>query len=182
MANYNVTITNGSGSERMKAGSYTVSVDATGYDATSLNPTSYTVSKSEGSQTFTVSANGTLTLTFNETGEAGGTPITSGSVIMTDSTGANEYGSAITISSTGAANFANVPYGTSEAPITLYFKQLTSDSSHYIDENIISVLMTSSSVTDYVENAPFSVQSFTLNDANYSGLPVNGTLNFSNSD
>jgi len=180
MANYNVTITNGTGSERMAEGVYDVSITSPGYESTSLNPTTYTVTKSEGKGTFTVSANGSLVLTFNETGEAGGTPITSGSVVMTDSTGTTEYGTAVKISSTGEASFANVPYGTAAEPITLYFKQLSTDESHYIAENVISVSMTSSSETQYVENLPFGKQSFTVTDANYSGLPVNGTLNFSN--
>ena len=92
MANYNVQITNGSGSENMKRGTYSVTVTANGYEATTLSPVTYTATDDEGSGSFTVSANGTLTLVFNETGAAGGTPVTSGSVVMTDAAGTTQYG------------------------------------------------------------------------------------------
>ncbi len=105
MANYTVSITDGVGSARMEEGAYSVTLEAEGYDATSLSPTTYTVTRSEGSGAFTVSAVGTLTLIFNETGATGGTPITAGTVVMTDSTGASEYGSPVTISATGEGVF-----------------------------------------------------------------------------
>ena len=178
MANYSVTITNGTGSARMEEGAYSVTLEAEGYDATSLSPTTYTVSRSEGSGAFTVSAVGTLTLCFNETGASGGTPIIGGSVVMTDATGKSEYGSAVTISSTGEGVFEHVPFGTLGEPITLYFKQLSSDGNHYAESSIISVAMDSIIKTKYVQNLPFAEQTLSLTDANYAGLPVNGTLNF----
>ncbi len=180
MANYSVTITNGTGSTTMQEGTYNVSVDASGYDAASLSPTTYTVTRSEGSGAFTVSAVGTLTLSFNETGASGGNPITAGSVIMTDSTGTSEYGSAVTIGTNGDAVFEYVPYGTIGEPITLYFKQLSSDGNHYVESGVISVAMNSIIKTSYVQNLPFAEQTLSLTDANYSGLNVNGTLNFTN--
>ena len=178
MANYNVQITNGSGSVDMKKGAYTVSVSAAGYDATSLSPSSYTAGETAGSGTFTVSADGVLTLIFNETGAEGGTPITSGSVVMTDSTGATEYGSEITVSATGEAVFNNVPY-VSGTGYQLYFVQKTTDDNHNLYEGVISVSMESATETAYVLNSPIAAQSFTLTDANYAGLPVNNaTLSF----
>lgn len=178
MANYNVQITNGSGSEEMKKGTYTVSVSANGYDATSLSPTTYTASESAGSGSFTVSADGTLTLVFNETGASGGTPITSGSVVMTDSTGATEYGSSVTIGATGEAVFNNVPYNAS-SPYVLYFVQKETDAAHNIYEGVITVNMSSASQTEYVLNSAIALQTFTLTDANYSGLPVaDATITF----
>ena len=171
MANYNVSITNGSGSEEMKKGTYTVSVTANGYEATTLNPTSYTATESAGSGSFTLSANGTLTLTFNDTGAQGGNPITSGSVVMTDSTGATEYGSAVTVGATGEAVFNNVPYNAT-TPYVLYFVQKATDADHNIYENVITVNMSSVTQTEYVINSPIATQTFTLTDANYSGLPV----------
>ena len=178
MANYNVQITNGSGSENMKKGAYTVTVSAAGYDATSLSPTSYTAGETAGSGTFTVSADGVLTLIFNETGASGGTPITSGSVVMTDSTGATEYGSAVTVSATGEAVFNNVPY-VAGTGYQLYFVQKATDDNHNLYEGVISVNMESATQTAYVLNSPIAAQSFTLTDANYAGLPVNNaTLTF----
>lgn len=171
MANYNVQITNGNGSENMKKGTYSVTVTAAGYEATTLSPTSYTATESAGTGTFTVSANGVLTLIFNESGASGGTPVTSGSVVMTDSTGTTEYGSEITISATGEAEFNNVPYN-AETPYVLYFVQKATDAEHNVYSGVISVNMASATQTEYVQNSPIAAQTFTLTDANYSGLPV----------
>ncbi len=178
MANYNVTITNGFGSLEMKKGTYDVSVTAAGYEATTLTPTTYTAGESAGSGSFTVSASGTLTLVFNDTGAEGGNPVTSGSVVMTDSTGNTEYGTAVNIGATGEAVFSNVPFDAG-TPYALYFKQKTTDDAHNIFEDVIQVSMSEESHTQYVLNSPIALQSFTLTDANYTGLPVNGaTITF----
>ena len=175
MATYDVTITNGQGSQLMKAGTYTVSAtSAPGYDLSTLTPTNYTAPTTAATGTFTLSANGTLTFVVNETGASGGTPVTSGTIVMTDSTGNTQYGSAVTINS-------NVPYGSSETPYTLYFKQLTTDETHNIYEGVITVSMASQNQTEYLLNSPIAEQTFDLTDANYSGLPINSaTLNFTN--
>ena len=178
MANYNVQITNGQGTESMKSGNYSVAVSATGYEATTLSPTTYTAGVSAGSGSFTVSANGVLTLIFNETGAEGGTPITSGSVVMTDATGNTEYGSAITIDASGQAVFNNVPYD-ANSPYVLYFVQKETDAGHNPYSGVITVNMASASQTEYVLNSPIAAQTFTLTDANYAGLPVaSATLTF----
>ncbi len=177
MANYDVTITNGSGSEAMQAGTYTVSATANGYDTGTLSPTTFTATANAGSEDFTLSANGTLTFNVNETGAAGGTPITSGSIIMTDATGTTEYGQAVTIDASGNAVFANVPYGDAGTPFTLYFKQLSSDDTHNVFDGVITVQMTSATQTEYVQNTGIATQTFTLRDANYD-LPIDGTLSF----
>ena len=180
MSNYTVTITNGQGSQAMKAGNYTVTaIEANGYDLTSLSPTSYTATTNQGSGTFTLSASGTLTFVVNETGASGGTPITAGSIVMTDQAGTIQYGSPITISATGEAVFNNVPYGSSGSPFVLYFKQLSSDENHNIHDAVITVQMQSETQTEYVQNTLIATQNFTLNDANYSGLEIpTATLSF----
>ena len=182
MSNYNVEITDGQGTTKMKAGTYTVSAtEANGYDVTTLTPTSYTATTSTGSGTFTLSATGTLTFIVNETGAQGGTPVTSGTIIMTNSTGTEEYGLAVSINSQGEAIFNNVPHGSSGTPYQLYFKQLTTDESHNIYEGVISVSMTSETQTEYIQNSAIETQTITLTDANYDGLPISSaTLNFSN--
>ncbi len=177
MANYNVNITNGTGSQAMQKGTYTVSATANGYDESTLSPTTFTATESEGSQAFTLSANGTLTINVNETGASGGAPITSGSIVMTNQDGTTEYGQPITISANGDAVFANVPYGSAGSPFTLYFKQLSTDDNHNIFDGIITVDMTSESQTEYVQNTAIAIQTFTLTDANY-GMPIDATLNF----
>ena len=181
MANYDILITNGTGSATMEPGSYTVSATyAPGYELTSLQPTSYTVSSGAQPAAFTLAANGTLTINFNETGAAGGTPITSGTVVMTDATGETQYGSVVNIDENGVATFENVTYGTAEAGYTLYFKQLTSDENHNVYPNVFAVGMGAQTQTEYIQNTPIAVeQNVTLTDANYTGMPIqSASLNF----
>ena len=177
---YQVTITNGNGSQAMKKGEYDVTcTQAQGYDLTSLSPAVFTATAEAGSQAFTLQANGTLTLTVNETGAQGGTPVTSGTIVMTNSSGSATYGSPVTISATGVATFNNVPYGDGTTPKTLYFKQTATDANHNIYEGVITVSMDAQTLTSYVQNTPIATQNFTLNDATYSGLPIDSaTLNF----
>ncbi len=180
MANYNVTITNGNGSQAMQKGTYTVTATANGYDVSTLSPTTFTASENEGSQAFTLTANGTLTINVNETGAEGGTPITSGSIIMTDASGTENYGSAVNIDASGNAVFSNVPYASADTPFQLYFKQLSTDDDHNVFEGVIFVQMTAQTQTAYVQNTAVALQTFTLTDANY-GLPISGSLDFTSS-
>ena len=185
MADYNVTIINGTGSQTMSTGEYTVSaIYAPGYDMSSLAPTSFAATSTTATGAFTIGATGTLTIVFNETGAEGGTPITSGTVVMTDSTGATQYGDVVQIDSNGTATFNNVPYGSEQSAYTLYFKQLTSDENHNIYENVFAVGMGNQTQTEYVLNTLKSVlQNFTLTDANYPNLPVyNAVLQFEGDD
>lgn len=174
MADYNITIINGTGSQTINPGTYSVSaIYAPGYDMSTLSPTSYTATSSTETAEFTISANGTLTIIFNETGASGGTPITSGTVVMTDSTGTTQYGSVVQIDENGTAVFNNVPYGSEQSAYTLYFKQLTSDENHNIYENVFAVGMGDQTQTEYILNTLKSVlQNFTLTDANYPNMPV----------
>ncbi len=178
MANYNVTITDGNGSQSMQRGTYTVTAEVTGYKGATLSPTTYTATDSTGSETFTLSATGTLTFNVNETGAAGGTPITSGTIIMTNESGSEDYGTAVNIGATGDAVFNNVPYGSTDTPFTLYFRQLTSDENHNTFEGVITVNMTAQTQTEYIQNTANAIQTFTVTDANYPGLPIDGSLIF----
>ncbi len=180
MANYNVTITNGAGSQTMQAGTYNVAATAAGYDVSTLTPATYTATENAGNGAFTLAANGTLTLKVNETGAEGGTAVTGGTVVMTDSTGNTQYGNAVTIDGSGNAVFTKVPFGDGATPYVLHFKQLTSDATHNAFEGVITVNMTSNEQTEYLRNTAAAQQNFTVTDANYSGLPVNNaTLEFS---
>lgn len=178
MANYNVQITNGQGSKTMNIGNYDVTVVANGYQATSLSPTTYEATSPSGSGAFTVSADGVLTLIFNETGEQGGTAITSGSVVMTDQTGTIEYGPQVSINAVGVATFGNLPYNL-DTPYLLYFKQLSSDENHLPYDGVFAVGMGSEAQTEYIQNLPKNAeQTFTLTDEHY-GFPIStATLNF----
>lgn len=185
MADYTVTITNGTGSQMMNPGSYNISSSyAPGYDMTTLSPTTYTATSPSGSGAFTIEATGTLTIIFNESGAQGGTPISSGTVVMTDQTGETQYGSVINIDSNGTAVFEKVPYGSAQSPYTLYFKQLSSDEDHNVYPNVFTVGMGDQTQTEYILNSlkPTN-QTFTLTDATYTGLPVaNAVLDFTPSD
>ena len=175
MADYNVTIINGNGSQSMNIGEYDVSaVYAPGYDMDSLSPTTFSATSTGETGEFTIGATGTLTITFNETGAEGGTPITSGTVVMTDPTGEKQYGAVVEIDSNGTAVFNNVPFGSEQAGYSLYFKQLSSDKNHNAYENVFVVGMGAQTQQEYVLNTLKAVlQNFTLTDANYAGLPVN---------
>ncbi len=177
MATYNVTINNGTGSQVMQAGSYDVTATAFGYDTSTLTPKTFTATGAPATQAFTLSANGTLTLTVNDTGAAGGTPVTGGSFVMTDETGATEYGQPITVDGSGNAVFNNVPYGTTDQPFRLYFKQLTAADGFNPVQGVVTVDMTAQTQTEYVQNAAAAEQTFTLTDANYD-MPVDGELTF----
>ena len=177
MSQYVVSITNGAGSQNLPAGNYDVSAAVTGYNGV-LDPDAFTATTSTGSQAFTIEATGALTLNINETGASGGAPITGGTFIRCNQAGTQNYGTAKTVSALGVCSFSNVPYGTALAPYTLYVKQLTSDESHSIHSGVISIDMEAATQSNYVQNLPAALQSFTFTDANYAGLNISGSLTF----
>jgi len=174
MDKYTITITNGVGEENILNGSYSVSANVTGYDNTSIDPSSLTVAAGTNSYSLTIAANGTLTLHVTEDGTSTGTPIVGATFIRTDASG-NEYGTAITTDSNGDAIFANVPYDSANAPL-VYFKQTASDGAHEFNPDIQSTTLTASSETLEVQNANPAERTINLTDANYANLPVDGTL------
>ncbi len=177
MANYTVTITNGTGSQAMQRGTYDVTATATGYDVSTLEPKTFTATDAEQTQAFTLTANGTLTFNVNETGTAGGTPVAGGTIVMTDATGTVEYGQPVTVDANGDAVFNAVPYGTAGEPFQLYFKQLTTADGYNVYDGVISVEMTAQTQTEYLQNTAAAVQNFTLTDTTY-GMPIDGSLTF----
>ncbi len=177
MAEYIVTITNGAGSELLPAGNYNVAASVPGYDGL-LDPSTFEATALEGAQAFTLAATGTLTLTVNETGASGGTPITDGTFIRCSQDGLTEYGAAKDVDGSGICIFDHVPFGESESPYTFYIKQLTSDKTHNVHTGVIAVEMQASTQEEYVQNTLAAEQSFTFADANYSGLTLSGTLTF----
>lgn len=176
MANYSIDIVNGTASKAICKGNYSVTVSTRGYDAATLTPQTYCCTAGSIGQVFTVEGAGTLTINVNETGAAGGTPITGGSIVMTDSTGTTQYGSPVSIAANGNAVFEKVPYATPEDPFTLFFKQLASDDSHDAYDGVIAVAMNSSTQTAYVKNDPAATQTFTLIDKTYNRPIATATL------
>ena len=170
-----INITNGTGSSDILNGTYTVTSDVNGYDNLSINPSDVTIESGVNSYSFTISANGTLTLHVTEDGTSSGTPIVGATFYRTDSAG-TEYGNVITTDSNGDAIFNNVPFSESNAP-TIYYKQTASDGNHEFIDTVQSTTLTTSTSTIQIQNALGELRTITLTDANYNDLPIeSGTI------
>ena len=173
-----VTITNGTGTTQLINDTYTVTADVTGYDNTTIDPSSITVDEGTNTYNFTIAAQGTLTLHVTEDGTTTGTPIVGATFIRTDSEG-NEYGTAITTDAQGNAVFSNVPYAATNAPL-IYYKQTASDGDHEFDNTVQSTSLATQTATVEIINQPGATRTINLTDANYENLPVDGSLTFTN--
>ena len=173
-----VTITNGTGTTQLINDTYTVTADVTGYDNTTIDPSSITVDEGTNTYNFTIAAQGTLTLHVTEDGTTTGTPIVGATFIRTDSEG-NEYGTAITTDAQGNAAFSNVPYAATNAPL-IYYKQTASDGDHEFDNTVQSTSLATQTATVEIINQPGATRTINLTDANYENLPVDGSLTFTN--
>lgn len=173
-----VTITNGTGTVELINDTYTVTADVTGYDNTSIDPSSITVDASTNTYAFTIAATGTLTLHVTEDGTSTGTPIVGATFIRTDASG-NEYGNAITTDAQGNAVFNNVPFAATDAP-TIYYKQTASDGDHEFDTTVQSTSLTTQTSTIEIQNLPGATRTINLTDANYANLPITGSLTLTN--
>ena len=165
-----INIVNGTGSESIINGTYSVTASVTGYDDTSINPSSISIVEGTNAYQFSIAANGTLTIHVTDTGTSTGTPIVGATFYRSDSTG-TEYGSVITTDSNGDAVFANVPYDGTNPP-TIYYKQTASDGNHEFDNTVQSTTMTTSTSTVELQNALGATRTITLTDANYANLPI----------
>ncbi len=173
MAEFNINITNGKGSAKIPAGSYLAVVDAPGFDNGSLLPIMVNLPNQSTTTALTISAKGTLTIIFNETGEESGQRIISGAVVMTDATGQTQYGSIVNINSNGEAVFENVPFGSIENGYELYFVQLSTDDNHRINQSAFSVVMEVSNKTHHVKNEALIEQHFTVQSVDYENMVLN---------
>ena len=173
-----IEITNGSGSSNLINDTYTVTASVTGYDNTSINPSSVNIVEGTDTYAFTISATGTLTLHVTEDGTQTGTPIVGATFVRTDSTG-NTYGSTITSDTNGDAVFNNVPFDSTNAP-TIYFKQTASDGDHEFSDQVQSTTMTTSTSTLEIQNTLGALRTINLTDTNYENLPLDGSLTLTN--
>ena len=174
-----VNIINGTGTSELINDTYTVTAQVTGYDNTTIDPTSLTVEEGTNNYAFTISAAGTLTLHVTEDGTTTGTPIVGATFYRTDSTG-TEYGSSITTDSNGDAIFDNVPFDAKNAP-TIYYKQTASDGDHEFDSTVKSTTLATDTSTIEIQNTPGATRTITLTDANYANLPIDsGTITLTN--
>ena len=174
-----VTITNGTGTVELINDTYTVTAEVTGYDNTSIDPSSITVDATTNTYAFTISATGTLTLHVTDTGTTTGTPIVGATFIRTDASG-NEYGTQITTDTNGDAVFNNVPYDATNAPL-IYYKQTASDGDHEFDTTVQNTSLTTQTATVQITNQPGATRTINLTDANYQNLPIeSATLTLTN--
>ena len=174
-----ITITNGTGTEKLINDTYAVTAEVTGYDNTSIDPSTLNVVEGTDSYAFTIAATGTLTLHVTGDGTSTGTPIVGATFIRTDSQG-TEYGESITTDDTGNAVFNNVPFAETGAPL-IYFKQTASDGDHEFDATVQNTTMTTSEETLEIQNTPGATRTITLMDANYQNLPIDsGTITLTN--
>ena len=174
-----VNITNGTGTENLINGHYTVTADVNGYDNSSINPDSINVEAGTDTYPFTISATGTLTLHVTEEGTEAGTPIVGATFVRTDSTG-TEYGTPITTDEQGNAVFNNVPFSATNAPL-IYYKQTASDGDHEFDNTVQNTQLTTQTQTNQIQNTIGALRTINLTDANYENLPIeSGTLTFTN--
>ena len=165
-----ININNGTGTGELINGSYTVTANVTGYDNTSINPSSVNIEAGTNTYAFTISATGTLTLHVTEDGTTTGTPIVGATFVRTDSSG-TEYGTPITSDTNGDAVFNNVPFDATNAPL-IYYKQTASDGDHEFDQTVQSTTLTTSTSTVEIINQPGATRTINLTDANYSNLPI----------
>ena len=174
-----VDITNGTGQTELINDTYTVTAEVTGYDNSTINPSSITVDASTNTYAFTISGAGTLTLHVTDTGTTAGTPIVGATFIRTDSAG-TEYGSVITTDAQGNAVFNNVPFAETGAPL-IYYKQTASDGDHEFDGTVQSTSLTTQTQTIEIINTPGATRTINLTDANYENLPIEaGSLTLTN--
>jgi hypothetical protein len=174
-----VDITNGTGQTELINDTYTVTAEVTGYDNSTINPSSITVDASTNTYAFTISGAGTLTLHVTDTGTTAGTPIVGATFIRTDSAG-TEYGNVITTDAQGNAVFNNVPFAETGAPL-IYYKQTASDGDHEFDGTVQSTSLTTQTETIEIINTPGATRTINLTDANYENLPIEaGSLTLTN--
>ena len=171
---YEITISNGTGTATVENDTYNVVANVPGYDNSTINPASVTVTQSTTSYNFTISATGTLTIHITDNGTSSGTAVEGANLVRTDASG-TAYGTPITTDVSGNATFNNVPFGTS-AP-TIYYKQTASATNHSFDDTVQSITMTNNTQTVEIENPTTNPITVKLLDANYGNLQVDsGTL------
>lgn len=172
-----INIVNGTGTSNVVNGTYAVTANVSGYDNSKISPNTVTIAEGTNTYPFTIAANGTLTLTVTDDGTGAGTPVEGAVFFRTDSEGTT-YGNAITTNAQGQAVFDNVPYG-ANAP-AVYFKQTESAEGYEFDAEVQSVTLATQTETENIRNTLAAERTFTLYDANYENLPVNGTITLEN--
>lgn len=166
-----IPITNGVGTKEIINGTYNVTADFAGYDASSIQPVSVDITEETTEYIFSISATGTLTLHVSDDGTDVGVPIEGATFQRCDAEG-NVYGNVITSDVDGNAVFEHVPFLAEGTPPTIYYKQLSSDGEHEFSSELQNTTMSEETVTLEVGNAAATERTFKITDANYENLPI----------
>ena len=173
-----ITFTNGeSGPVTLPAGTYTfVSSTIRGYEGNGVTATDFTITQDGQQVVIEITADGVLTV--NVVDDAGA-PVTDGSLVLADSTGATEYGDPVPISGSGTATFNNVPYDADD-PVDVWIKQLATDDTHIAmtgtQAEELEERTTEATILNQRKTMTVTIKTV---DANYEGLvPLNGSLVF----
>ena len=171
MARHTIPITNGKGSIELVNGVYQATAAVEGYDVSTLEPKQVNIIEGTNDYTFTISAKGILTLHVTDTGDkTTGVQVIGAKFVRTDNTG-NITGVEATTDTDGNAVFNNVPFSPS-GNIEIYYKQITSDGGHTIDDTVKSVKMTTETQTIEIRNPVAPVRNITLTDASFPNIPI----------
>lgn len=171
MGRHTIPITNGKGSIRLVNGNYKVSAVVEGYDPDSIEPKNVTIVEGINTYTFTIKANGTLTLHVTDTGNPQtGVQVIGAKFVRTDSTG-NILSEEIITDTDGNAKFSNIPFATS-GNITIYYKQITSDGGHTFDDTVKSIVMNEQNKIVEITNPEAPLRNFTLTDASFPNVVI----------
>lgn len=166
-----VEITNGKGSLNIVDGSYNATANVSGYDNSTLDPATQSITSDVDTYNFTIAATGSLTLHVTDDGTDIGVPIEGATFYRCDADG-NTYGEAITTDADGNAIFNYVPFSTTDTGPTIYFKQDTSDGEHTFDDALQQTTMEEETKTLEISNPEAATRTFNLTDANYENLPI----------
>ena len=171
MGRHTISITNGKGSIRLVNGNYKVSAVVEGYDPDSIEPKNVTIVEGINAYTFTIKANGILTLHVTDTGvPETGVQVIGAKFVRTDSTG-NILSEEIITDTDGNAKFSNIPF-TPSGNITIYYKQITSDGGHTFDDTVKSIVMNEQNKIVEITNPEAPLRNFTLTDASFPNVVI----------
>ena len=168
---YKINIVNGTATEYITNGTYNVTAVSTGYDASSIDPSTITVNDETDTLTFEISASGTLNLHVTETGTEQGTPINGAKFYRCNEDGSITYGTEITSNENGLAVLEKLPYSTTDTAPTVYIKQTASDLSHNFDSTVKQYVLNAEQTTQEIINTPAESKTINLTDANYE-IPI----------
>lgn len=171
---YDISIANGTGSEKVANGTYSAVGKFDGFDNSTLNPKSFTVRAGVTVYNLTIAATGTLNIHVTEEGTPNGTPVEGAIFVRCDETGATTYGDPVTSNANGVAAMQFLPHGNNQ---TVYFKQTATATDHEYDTVVRAFTLANQTETTEVPNPVLTQRVFNITDRHYHGATIpSGTL------